>query len=52
MQQNNSLVKELGVDEVQGYLLGRPTPNPSALLKKSAEGKTTAFEYASVPTLP
>jgi EAL domain-containing protein (putative c-di-GMP-specific phosphodiesterase class I) len=27
------LIKEMGGDEAQGYLLGRPTPNPAALLR-------------------
>jgi EAL domain-containing protein (putative c-di-GMP-specific phosphodiesterase class I) len=46
------LVKELGVDEVQGFLLGRPSPDPLFLLKESTEGESTTYEYASAPTLP
>lgn len=46
------LVRELGVDEVQGFLLGRPGPNPSVLLKDSALGESTTYEYAPAPTLP
>ena len=30
------MVKELGADEVQGFLLGRPGPSPSQLLQPSA----------------
>lgn len=37
-------VKELGVDEIQGFLLGRPTPNPSLLLNRSTEGQPTEYE--------
>jgi EAL domain-containing protein (putative c-di-GMP-specific phosphodiesterase class I) len=44
------LVNELGVDEVQGFLLGRPGPNPSLLLKELAERPSTAFEFAAAPT--
>lgn len=42
------LVKELGVDEIQGFLLGRPGPNPSHLLESSyhqlSESRTRAPE--------
>jgi len=27
------LIRELGVDEVQGFLLGRPGPNPANVLQ-------------------
>jgi diguanylate cyclase (GGDEF)-like protein len=30
------LVEEMGADEAQGYLLGRPTPDPSPLLQKGS----------------
>lgn len=38
------LVKELGVDEVQGFLLGRPGPNPLLVLERSMEGPLVACE--------
>jgi diguanylate cyclase (GGDEF)-like protein len=41
------LVKELGVDEVQGFLLGRPGPNPSHLLEFSYHHSST--DYTSDP---
>jgi EAL domain-containing protein (putative c-di-GMP-specific phosphodiesterase class I) len=31
------LVRELGVDGVQGFLLRRPNPNPTLVLEKSVE---------------
>ena len=33
------LVKELGADEVQGYLLGRPGPNPQLRLRLPKESE-------------
>jgi len=27
-----ALIKSLGANEVQGYLMGRPTPNPQELI--------------------
>jgi diguanylate cyclase (GGDEF)-like protein len=44
------LVKEFGVDEVQGFLVGRPSPNPSLLLEASAGVGSSVYEYAPVPT--
>lgn len=44
------LVRELGVDEVQGFLLGRPGPDPSFVLNEYAESMSN--EYATEPTLP
>ena len=44
------VVKELGVDEAQGFLLGRPGPDPSLVLKKSTKRQSPAFEYALAPT--
>jgi len=38
------LVTELGVDEVQGFLLGRPGPDPLLVLKKSMEGPLLACQ--------
>jgi EAL domain-containing protein (putative c-di-GMP-specific phosphodiesterase class I) len=32
-QEQLKLIKEIGANEAQGYLLGRPTPNPVAQLK-------------------
>jgi len=38
------LVTELGVDEVQGFLLGRPGPDPLLVLRKSMEGPLLACQ--------
>ncbi len=41
-------VKRLGADEVQGYHLGRPTPDPEAMLR----AHTSAKASPSTPTAP
>ena len=43
-------IKMLGGNEVQGYLLGRPTPNPKALLSHSSTGEGTASEKLASST--
>jgi EAL domain-containing protein (putative c-di-GMP-specific phosphodiesterase class I) len=45
-QEQLDLVRSLGVNEVQGYLLGRPTANPiEDFLRKQAESLSpVAFE--------
>jgi diguanylate cyclase (GGDEF)-like protein len=43
------LVKELGVDEVQGFLLGRPMQEPSLGLLKCSERPAIADEYVPIP---
>jgi diguanylate cyclase (GGDEF)-like protein len=45
------LVKALGVDEVQGFLLGQPDPNPSRLLKRAAELPISTRAHSPEPTL-
>lgn len=46
------LVKELGVDEVQGFFLGRPSPNPSLVLKKSEERPPATCGFAPAVVFP
>jgi predicted signal transduction protein with EAL and GGDEF domain len=41
------MVKELGADEVQGFLLGRPGPNPSLLLKRLHSSELMQELYAA-----
>ena len=43
------LVKELGVDEVQGFLLGRPSPNPLLVLETSMDRSVAARECTRPP---
>jgi diguanylate cyclase (GGDEF)-like protein len=43
------LVKELGADEVQGYLLGRPGPNPSVRLRLPKESEADPIPRATTP---
>jgi len=36
-QQQLDLITELGSNEIQGFLLGRPTPNPASHLQAHAD---------------
>lgn len=40
------MVKELGVDEVQGYLTGRPGPSPSTQIKTIRQNRKPAGVYS------
>jgi len=37
------VIKEIGANEVQGYLLGRPTPNPAKYLPHQIEAVATGL---------
>jgi EAL domain-containing protein (putative c-di-GMP-specific phosphodiesterase class I) len=43
------LVKELGADEVQGYLLGRPGPNPGLRLRPQKELEADPTPRSTTP---
>ena len=45
------LVKELGVDEIQGFLLGRPSPHPLHLLERFSGPASSIFEIAPAEAL-
>jgi len=42
------LMRQLGGDEAQGYLLGRPTPDPISVLRSQAPRVRTA--ESALPT--
>lgn len=44
-------IKKLGVDEVQGFLLGRPGPNPLHVLEASSKRARQKCEIAPLPAL-
>ena len=39
-QEQLTLIEDMGGNEAQGYLLGRPTPNPAALLRGPSPNST------------
>jgi EAL domain-containing protein (putative c-di-GMP-specific phosphodiesterase class I) len=45
------MMRSLGADEAQGFLLGRPTPNPMELLSGSGNTARTIREMEAVAGL-
>jgi diguanylate cyclase (GGDEF)-like protein len=41
-----SLIKSLGTDEAQGFLLGRPSEDPQELLRQERSGEQASYEAA------